>query len=178
MWSAKRNSRWYKLTGGHGKDNRRLPQLCELTKKTSSSQEFTYDRNSNNYYRFLSVMYENLVFSGQHYISTYDLFFLPYFSTFSHIRHDFPKKIIKHKTRCFIFSTNFSKIFLILWRIQRDIIIHLHWFSCIGPVILFIFKSNFNFLDRRLKNSHIANVMEIRLVGVQLFHSDRQTWWS
>jgi len=48
---------------------------------------------------------------------------IPYFSTLSYKRHDFQPKIIVHKMCILIFSTNVSKIFFILRRIQHDIII-------------------------------------------------------
>jgi hypothetical protein len=50
---------------------------------------------------------------------------LQYLSTLSHKRHDFRgKKIIEHKTCVLIFSTTLAVTFLILGRIERDIIIH------------------------------------------------------
>jgi len=39
---------------------------------------------------------------------------LPYFSTLSHKRHDFQKRVFVHKGRVLIFSTNLFKTFLIL----------------------------------------------------------------
>ena len=47
---------------------------------------------------------------------------VPYFSTLSHKRHDFRKNVIEHKMCALIFSTNLSETFLVLRRIQRDII--------------------------------------------------------
>ena len=41
---------------------------------------------------------------------------LQYFSTLSHKRHDFRKKIIDHKICVLIFCTTFSETSLILWR--------------------------------------------------------------
>jgi hypothetical protein len=41
----------------------------------------------------------------------------PYFSTLSHKRCDFRKKVTEHKMCVLIFSTTFSKTFLILRRI-------------------------------------------------------------
>ena len=51
-----------------------------------------------------------------------------YFSTLSHKRHDFrkKKKVIEHKMRVFFFVQSFSEDFLILRRIERDIIINIH----------------------------------------------------
>ena len=50
----------------------------------------------------------------------------PNFATLSHKRHDFRKKVIEHKTYVLILSTALSETFLILRRIQRDIIINIH----------------------------------------------------
>ena len=51
---------------------------------------------------------------------------LLYFSTLSHKRHDFLKKVIEHKTCVLIFSTTMSVEFLILRRNERDMIITVH----------------------------------------------------
>jgi hypothetical protein len=50
---------------------------------------------------------------------------LPYFPTLSLTRHDFRDKVIKHNILVLIFSKTLSKEFLILTRIQRDIIINI-----------------------------------------------------
>jgi hypothetical protein len=60
---------------------------------------------------------------------------VPYFSTLSHKRQDFQEKVIQHKMCVSIFSTNLYETFLILRRIQRDIIIDVHWSSCKVPDI-------------------------------------------
>ena len=58
-------------------------------------------------------------------------------STSSHKTARFSgKKFIKHKVCGLTFSTTFIVIFVILWRIQRDIIIFVHVSSCKVPVIL------------------------------------------
>jgi hypothetical protein len=45
-----------------------------------------------------------------------------YFSTLSHKRHDFRKKVIEYKMCILIFSTTLSDTFFILGRIKRDVI--------------------------------------------------------
>ena len=57
------------------------------------------------------------------------------FSILSQKWQDFPKNIIEHKMCGFIFSTTLSKTFLILRRIQRDIVINVKTSLCKGPVI-------------------------------------------
>jgi hypothetical protein len=51
---------------------------------------------------------------------------VPYFSTLSHKRQDSWKKVTKHKTCILIFPTTLSKYFLILKRIEQNIIITAH----------------------------------------------------
>jgi hypothetical protein len=65
--------------------------------------------------------------------------FLPHFSTLSHKRHDFRKKATEHKMRVLIFSTTLSETYVAIRRIQRDIIINIHSFSCKVSVILVSF---------------------------------------
>ena len=67
--------------------------------------------------------------------------FLPRFSTLFHKRHDFREtKLIQRKMCILIFSTIFSTIFslpfVILERMQRDIIINVNRSSHLAPVIL------------------------------------------
>ena len=52
------------------------------------------------------------------------------------------KEMIKHDMRVAIFSTNMSETFLILRRIQLDITINVHRFSCKVPVILLVFMQS------------------------------------
>jgi hypothetical protein len=61
---------------------------------------------------------------------------LPYFSTLSHKRYDFRAKVIEHKMYVLTFSANLYEIFLILSRIELDIIINVHRSSCKVTVIL------------------------------------------
>jgi hypothetical protein len=57
-------------------------------------------------------------------LSTVACLAVTYFSTLSHKRNDFRKNITEDKMCVLIFSTNMSENFLILRRIQRDIIIN------------------------------------------------------
>jgi hypothetical protein len=61
---------------------------------------------------------------------------VPYFPTLSHKRHDFRKNVIEHKMCVLIFSTILSETFLIVRRIQRDIIINVHRSLCKVPLLL------------------------------------------
>jgi hypothetical protein len=66
--------------------------------------------------------------------------------TLHHKRHDFWRKVNECKIRVLIFSTTFSKTFLILRRIQRGIFVNLPRSSCKRLVFLVKFYRNFNFL--------------------------------
>jgi len=74
-----------------------------------------------------------------------------------------------------IFFTNFSEKFLILTRIERDMVINVYWSSCKVPVFLFRFKWNLNFLYRFSENNEMPYFMKIRPVGADLFHANGQT---
>jgi len=61
---------------------------------------------------------------------------LPYFSTLSHIGHDFREKTLSDTKYVFWLSLQIlSVIFLILRRIRRDIMVGVHWSSRKVPVI-------------------------------------------
>jgi hypothetical protein len=68
-----------------------------------------------------------------------------------------------------------SEIFLILGRIQRDIIINAYRFPCKVPVTLVRCDWNLNFCGKFSKNTQISNFMKIRPVWDELFHSDGWT---
>ena len=92
---------------------------------------------------------------------------LQYFSTLSHKRHDFRKKLLNAKC-ILIFSTNFVRN---IFRSKKN------WARYDKKYIFHIFvrfEWNNNFLDRFLKNSQILNFMKIRPVGAELFHADGQ----
>jgi len=55
---------------------------------------------------------------------------VPCFSTLSHKRHDFREKVAGHKMCVLILSTTLYELFIILRKIQRDLIINVHRYSC------------------------------------------------
>jgi hypothetical protein len=70
------------------------------------------------------------------YCHLWPVWFYHIFTALSHKRHDFWKKIFKHKMCVFISSINCLKKILILRIIQRDVIINVYRFTCNVPVIL------------------------------------------
>jgi hypothetical protein len=99
---------------------------------------------------------------------------LPYFPTYLLNGTNFGKTLLN--TKCvFIFCVQpFSETFLILRRIQRNIIINVHRSSCKVTAILVAFSSDLNFLDRVSKNIQKSNFMKTHPLGVELFHADGQ----
>jgi hypothetical protein len=62
---------------------------------------------------------------------------VPYVSTLSHKRHDFREKIIEYNKMCVLVSVQLLlDTFLIVRRIQLDIFINVHRFSC--KVLVFL----------------------------------------
>jgi hypothetical protein len=62
------------------------------------------------------------------------------FSTLPHKRHDFPKRVVEHKTRVLMFSKTLSETFFLLKRIWRDAIIIAHRLHAKYPLLF----SDFN----------------------------------
>ena len=60
---------------------------------------------------------------------------VPYVSILSHQRYDFRKEIMEHKM-CIFYRHILFETFLILRKIQRDIVINVETSSCKVPVIL------------------------------------------
>ena len=67
-----------------------------------------------------------------------------------------------------------SELFLIIRRVQRDIIINIHRSLSKVPVILVRIYKNLNSLERFSKNTQISNLMKVRPVGAELFHAEKQ----
>ena len=87
---------------------------------------------------------------------------LSYLSTWSHKGMIFgdEKKLLNTKCMLWFSLEVLSETFLIIRRIQRDIIINAHSSSCTVHFTLFRFSWNFNFLDRFSKNFSNINFHE------------------
>jgi hypothetical protein len=68
-----------------------------------------------------------------------------------------------------------SETFLILGRIQRDIIINVRKSSRRVPAITVRFSLNLHFLERFSKTPQTSNFMKISPVRAKLFHEDGRT---
>ena len=95
---------------------------------------------------------------------------LSYFSTFSH-------KQKKKSTNTFY--VRFDFLYKFVWNIanfkKNSEIVSQTKSSCTAPVILNRFWRQLNLLDRFSKNPQISNLMKIRLVGAELFHTQGRT---
>ena len=100
-------------------------------------------------------------------------------NTFFHIvsqKTRLSERNIVHKTCVLIFFFKLSFVtFLILRNIQHVIIINVCTSSWKIPVILVRLQSNLKFLGRFFKNFQISNFLNVRPVGAELFHADRET---
>ena len=104
---------------------------------------------------------------------------LPYIF-FSHClkRHSFRGRggIIEHKM-CFKFWLQLSsEIFLVLRRIERDIIVNVHRSSSTHYSFQILTKLEFSQQIFEKRNTLVSNFMNIHLVGAALFRADGQTW--
>ena len=79
---------------------------------------------------------------------------LPSFSTLSHTtKKDFREKVIEHKMRIFLFSTNFVRNISHSKRNSRNILINAHWSSCKVSVILAPMIMKLEFSPQIFQNS-------------------------
>jgi hypothetical protein len=82
---------------------------------------------------------------------------LLYVSTLSHKRHDFRKKLLNIKCVFWFFLQLLSETFLILRRIQRDIIINVHRSLCKVPLLL----SDFN--ESRIFSIYFRDILRYQI---------------
>ena len=74
------------------------------------------------------------------------------------------KKVTEHEKYHLIFSTDWSQIFLILRRIEGDMLSNVQGSSYKVPVTLVIFLCNLEVLDKLSKSMQISSFMKIRSV--------------
>jgi hypothetical protein len=100
-----------------------------------------------------------------------------HFSTLSHGRQDFRKKLLNTKCVFWFSLQRLSETFLILRRIRRHITANLPSSSGKVPVILVIFfLKKWNFLDRfSKKKNQTSKPTKIDPVGAELLHAEGQT---
>ena len=98
---------------------------------------------------------------------------LPYLWTLSHKRKNFGIEFLNYLFVWF-FLQILSETFLILRRIQRDVVTNVETSSCKVLAALLTVQCDLNFVDRLSKNPQISNIKKILIMGAELFHADRQ----
>jgi hypothetical protein len=86
------------------------------------------------------------------------------------------KKFFFNITCVLIFSGNLSETFLILRRIQRDIIINMKTSLCKVPVILVGYWKKLEFFSTDFFNTQTSDFMKISLAGAELFCGEESFW--
>ena len=99
-------------------------------------------------------------------LSGYTMFF-----TLFHKRYDFWKSSIEHKTCVRIFFTILSETFLILRRIQQDIIINVRKSSCKVGIYSCQILWDKNFIKKKSENYQMLNLMKIHCYRHFMFKS-------
>jgi len=89
---------------------------------------------------------------------------------FPHSLRDYRKKILNTKYKLRLPPQLMSEIFLILRRIQRDLIINVNRSSCKVLLILFRFSFKFNFHHSFAKNTGLPNFNTIDQLDAELIH--------
>jgi hypothetical protein len=92
------------------------------------------------------------------------------FSTLSHKRHVFRRNVTEHKS-CVLISL---QTFLIVRRIERDVIINVHMSSCQVPVIL-VRLMKLELFRHIFENTQIRNYLKIRPAGAEFIYADGKT---
>ena len=99
----------------------------------------------------------------------------PCFSSVSHKRHEFRGRVTEYEIMFWFSLQLLFETFLILRRIQRDIVINLKTSSCKTRLVLVGFQLNFNFLYIFSKKDQISNLIKILEVGADFFSADGRT---
>ena len=101
---------------------------------------------------------------------------VPYFSTLCHKWPDLRgKNVTAHKSVLWFLLPLFSDTFLVLRRIERDIINVLYiGIHVMYPLVLLNLNENLT-SSTYFRKRHISNLMKIRPMGSKLFHADGQT---
>ena len=106
-------------------------------------------------------------------LSSFACLALSYFPASSHKRYDLRKSVLNIKcVFCFCLQLFFSETFLILRRIERDMIKNVYWSSCKVPAILVKFYHHHH-VPERLGVLSCSLILKMKLVPPPLPWSSR-----
>jgi hypothetical protein len=87
----------------------------------------------------------------------------------------FENRLLNTKCVFWVSLQPLNETFLILGRIEWDMIKIVHWSLCKVLVMLVRHTWNLNFFEKFSKNTYRANFVKILYLGTDLFHADGQT---